>query len=485
MGHLINPIQFRLGYSLFNNKNWPVLNKEQYMLCYNIQKDFTDYFKTLFGLRKKLVLKRRNRKRRIFTKVKHPRLIFSSCNLNFFGFNLHRLLVDVSIFDMRFESKWDSLFSRQYFEKFIFQFGQVFRTTKILGQPSFFVNIKKELLKKFFVILNKQYNLVNSTLISQTSKWVKSYLAKIYQKFFSFFNDSAYLVNKRRTLRKAKLYIKKRNKDQHVSITLKYKKVQKRKFLKNWSKIFLFLNPLTSRIHLKNFKEKKKIAKIKTLLLKKNKYLFNFSDLFDIYFKLITHKFAKKVRRRDLNRFHKLVEISKTNDFIKSIKKNIKYGLERLKFNKSIFTLIPLEDKIRLYKAQSHFFFKNIILKKNEIPLKRYHKLRPVIDLYKKLFKRFDLFRPQFSKLNRNILRFSLTKNIYNKNVLQSEIKKFISLVKIFFFFVNKFNVNINLLLMELLSHMRSYIFIKFPKNKNNKWYHWFFTKLILEVTND
>lgn len=161
MGHLINPIQFRLGYSLFNNKNWPALNKEQYMLCYNIQKDFTDYFKTLFGLRKRLVLKRRNRKRRIFTKVKHPRLIFSSCNINFFGFNLHRLLVDVSIFDMKFESKWDSLFSRRYFEKFLFQFGQVFRTTKILGQPSFFINIKKELLKKFFVILNKQYNLVN------------------------------------------------------------------------------------------------------------------------------------------------------------------------------------------------------------------------------------------------------------------------------------------------------------------------------------
>lgn len=32
---------------------------------------------------------------------------------------------------------------------------------------------------------------------------------------------------------------------------------------------------------------------------------------------------------------------------------------------------------------------------------------------------------------------------------------------------------------------MRSYIFIKFPKNRSNQWYQWFFTKLILEVTND
>lgn len=308
MGHLINPIQFRLGTSLVYNKNWPALNKDQYMLCYNIQKDFTDYFRTIFLLRKKLFLKRKNRKRKIFTSSRTPRLIFSSCNVNFFGFNLQRVLVDVSLFDMRFEAKWDSLFSRKYFENFLFQFSQVFRTSIIVSQPDFFINIEKALLKKFFIILNKQYHFVNGTLISQTTKWVKAYLAKIYQKFFSFFNDTAYLVNKRRTLRKAKRYIKKRNKDQHVYIYGTYKQLQRRRFVRSWRKLFLLLHPIASRYYLKIFNNKKRIFKIKKTLLKRNKYLFNFADLFDLYLKLLTHKFARKVRRKDLNHFFELIE---------------------------------------------------------------------------------------------------------------------------------------------------------------------------------
>jgi len=219
MGHLINPIQFRLGYSLFYNRNWPALNKEQYMLCYGIQKDFYDYFRALFNLRIKLILKRKNKRRKYFTKVRHPRLLFSTCNVNFFGFNLHRVLVDVNIFDLNFESKWDSLFTHKQFQTFLFRFGKIFRTAKILRNPTFFINIKKETIKKFFLILNKQYHKVNGTLISQTSKWVKSYLSKVYQKFFAFFNDSNFLVNKRKTLRKAKQYIKKRSSKEHVFIT--------------------------------------------------------------------------------------------------------------------------------------------------------------------------------------------------------------------------------------------------------------------------
>lgn len=483
MGHLINPIQFRLGYSLFYNKNWPALNTEQYMLCYNIQKDFTDYFKTLFGLRKKLVLKRRNRKRRLFTHVKHPRLIFSSCNVNFFGLNLHRVLVDVSIFDMKFESRWDSLFTRKYFENFLFKFGQVFRTTKILSQPSFFINIKKALLKKFFIILNKQYNLINGTLLSQTSKWIKAYLAKIYQNFFGFFNDSAYLVNKRRTLRKAKQYIKKQKKDEHVFITLKYKNIQKRKFIKNWSKLFLLLNPINSRSHLKDFKNKVKVIKIKKMLLRKNKYLFNFTDLFDIYFKLITHKFAKKVRRRDLNRFHKLVESTKTTDYYKSIIKNIKYGLSRIKVDKSIFSLIPMEDKIRLYKAQSHYFLKYIILKKKDFSLERYKKLIPVYDLYKKILKKFTVIRPYIIKLKQKQNRLSLYKTFYNTDIAQSEIQKFKSKVNLFFYFVKKYSIKAKSIFKKFKPILRSTIRIRLPKKQTNRWYKNFFKKLILEVT--
>lgn len=475
MGHLINPIQFRLGYSLFNNKNWPALNKEQYMLCYNIQKDFTDYFKTLFSLRKKLVLKRRNRKRRLYTKVKHPRLIFSSCNVNFFGFNLHRVLVDVTIFDMRFESKWDLLFSRKYFENFLFKFGEVFRTTKVLSEPSFFINIKKELLKKFFIILNKQYHLVHGTLISQTTKWVKSYLAKIYQKFFSFFNDSAYLVNKRRTLRKAKQYIKKRTKDQHVSITLKYKKVQKRKFLKNWSKLFLFLNPIITRSSVVN---KNKINKIKKILLKNNKYLFNFTDLFDVYFKLLTHKFAKKVRRRDLPRFHKLVESSKTHDYYKSILKTIKYGLSRIKTNKAFYSLIPMEDKIRLYKIQSHFYLKYIILKKNDVPIERYKRLTPVHDLYEKFFKKFDILRPYIVKLNK---QSELSKDIFSNLKIQSEIIRFYWKIKLLNFLAKTYLINLGSVFKNKRLSYRSHFFLRLPQNKRNNWYYTFFKKIIYE----
>jgi len=278
MGHLINPIQFRLGYSLFNNTNWPALNKEQYMLCYNIRKDFIDYFRTIFGLRKRLVLKRRNRKKKVYTRAKHARLVFSSCNVNFFGFNLHRVLVDVNLFDMKFEARWDSLFTRKYFENFLFKFRYIFRTSKIVSQPNFFVNVKKELLKKFFVILNKQYHAVTGTLISQTSKWVKAYLSKIYQKFFGFFNDSAYLVNKRKTLRAAKQYIKKQHRDKHLKITLHYKKRQQIEFLKNWSKIFLILHPITLCPNSKLFNKinSKKLLKIQQYLIKKKKYLFNF-----------------------------------------------------------------------------------------------------------------------------------------------------------------------------------------------------------------
>ena len=176
----------------------------------------------------------KNKRRKYFTKVRHPRLLFSTCNVNFFGFNLHRVLVDVNIFDLKFESKWDSLFEHKKFKKFLFRFGKIFRTAKILRKPTFFINIKKETIKKFFIILNKQYHKVNGTLISQTTKWVKSYLAKVYQKFFAFFNDSSFLVNKRKTLRKAKQYIKKRSSKEHVFITLKYKKIHICARLKNF-----------------------------------------------------------------------------------------------------------------------------------------------------------------------------------------------------------------------------------------------------------
>ena len=327
MGHLINPTQFRLGHSVFSDRNWPALNKEQYMFCYGIQKDFTDYFKSIFLFKKKLILKRKHRKRKFFTKNKNPRLLFSHCNVNFFGFNLNRVLVDVNIFDLRFESKWESLFDTKRFQNFLFNFSQVFRTAKILRTPTFFVNIKKETIKHFFAILNVQYHKINGTLLSQTTKWVKSYLSKIYQKFFSFFTDSAYLVNKRKALRQAKRYIKKRSAKAHLFITSKYKKRQKRIFLRNWSKILLLLSPISAKFPSKFFqvKNKKKISKLKKMLLIKNKYLFNFSDMFDLYFKVIAHKFAKKVRRRDLSRFYSLVESAKIIDYLKSIKKILNF----------------------------------------------------------------------------------------------------------------------------------------------------------------
>ena len=394
MGHLINPLQFRLGHSILSERNWPALNKEQYMFCYGVQKDFHDYFKGVFLFKKRLVLKRKHKKRRFFTKNRNSRILFSHCNVNFWSFHLNKVLVDVNLFDLRFEAKWDSLFNTRRFQKFILKFGKVFRTVKILRQPSFFSNIKKATVKQFFIILNRQYHKINGTLLSQTTKWVKAYLSKLYQKFFSFFTDSAYLINKRKLFRKARRYIKQKSAQNHVYITSKYKKKQKKYFLQNWSKIFILLNPLTAKLPSKIFqaKNKSKFSTLKKLLLVKKKSLFNFSDIFNIYFKIIAHKFAKKFRRRDLNHFYDLVENDKTNDYLLSIKNDLNLSLSRLSLNKPIVSLIPLEDKIRLYKSQAHYYLKNIILKKQELAIYKYNNLGQARDLAKKLLNQFLKF---------------------------------------------------------------------------------------------
>jgi hypothetical protein len=485
MGHLINPTQFRLGHSVYSDRNWPALNKEQYMFCYGIQKDFTDYFKSIFLFKKKLILKRKHRKRRFFTKNKNPRLLFSHCNVNFFGFNLNRVLVDVNIFDLRFESKWESLFDNKRFQNFLFNFSQVFRTAKILRIPTFFVNIKKETIKHFFAILNVQYHKINGTLLSQTTKWVKSYLSKIYQKFFSFFTDSAYLVNKRKALRQAKRYIKKRSAKAHLFITSKYKKRQKRIFLRNWSKILLLLSPISAKFPSKFFqvKNKKKISKLKKMLLIKNKYLFNFFDMFDLYFKVIAHKFAKKVRRRDLSRFYSLVESAKIIDYLKSIKKDFKFSLRRLSFNKPILSLIPLEDKIRLYKSQAHYYLKNIILKKQFSNVDRYIKLIPAVDLDKKIMKKFYNFKKDLALIENKVNVQAITKKPYTRSTVVCGLNTFLLNVKTLLSLIQQHKLKVKSLINGYNRANLLYPAIRFEANNENEYYTKFFTRLISEFT--
>ena len=485
MGHLINPTQFRLGHSVFSDRNWPALNKEQYMFCYGIQKDFTDYFKSIFLFKKKLILKRKHRKRRFFTKNRNPRLLFSHCNVNFFGFNLNRVLVDVNIFDLRFESKWESLFDTKRFQKFLFNFSQVFRTAKILRTPTFFINIKKETIKQFFAILNVQYHKINGTLLSQTTKWVKSYLSKIYQKFFSFFTDSAYLVNKRKTLRQAKRYIKKRSAKAHIFITSKYKKRQKRGFLKNWSKAFLLLSPISARFPSKFFqaKNKKKISKLKKMLLIKNKDLFNFSDMFDLYFKVITHKFAKKVRRRDLSRFYSLVESAKIIDYLKSIKKDFKFSLRRLALNKPILSLIPLEDKFRLYKCQAHYYLKNIVLKKQFSSVDRYIRLIPAVDLDRKIMKKFHAFKKDLALIENKVNIQHINKKPFTRSTMVCGLDTFLLNVKELLSLTKIHQLQVKSLIDMFFRSKLAYPVINFEPNSENDHYIDFFKGLISEFT--
>ena len=146
---------------------------------------------------------------------------------------------------------------------------------------------------------------------------------------------------------------------------------------------------------------------------------------------------------------------------------------------KNTFSLIPLEDKIRLYKAQSHYYLKYIILQTRDLTLDRYKRLPPVIDLYKDLFKKFDSFRPNVAKIIQHTDQY----NFFNLTKNSNELVKFKSLVKILLYYIETYNICLNSVFKLCMPLSSSNIGFIVPLNNTQLWYTDLLKNLVLEVT--
>lgn len=205
MGHIINPIRYRLGNSIFWANNWPAVEKTRYFLSYEIHQEMDQYFRTLLYYFRKLKLKRRRKTgKKTLRKYRFPKLYFSNVNVNLFGLNLDKIMVDVNIYDFFLDHYLEEALSQESIEKtpilpelsnFLKKFNRYvgfeffFRHKRILHK------LTKHQFTAVMQICRKKVQLLQQIAINKLQTFIEIYIEFIRRSLFSVYNDNKTIFN--------------------------------------------------------------------------------------------------------------------------------------------------------------------------------------------------------------------------------------------------------------------------------------------------
>lgn len=204
MGHLINPTRYRLGNSIFWANNWPAIKKTEYFLFYEIQQEMDQYFRNLFyNFRKFKAKKQRKGGHIILRKIRHPKLYYSHVNINFWGLNLDKMMVDVNIYDFFLDNyltealssnsinKPDAPNIAKFFKKFnrYIGFEFFFKHKRVLQKMT------KQQFSAVIKICRNKINLLEQIAINKLQSFIEIYTEFVRKSLFSVFNDKINIFN--------------------------------------------------------------------------------------------------------------------------------------------------------------------------------------------------------------------------------------------------------------------------------------------------
>lgn len=324
MGHLINPIRYRLGNSIFWANNWPAKEKTRYFLSYEIHQEMEQYFKTLFHYFRKLKIKRRRKGgKRVLRKYRHPKLYFSNVNVNLFGLNLDKMIVDVNIYDFFLDNYLEDVFSSEINDDSTLDLSDFLnKFNRYVGFEFYFRHkrILQKLTKNQFSAVieacRKKVYILEQIAINKLQIFIEIYVEFIRRSLFSFYNDKKQIFNPTKTLfSKEKRLLSKLSYFKRINLihkywTKKYNLLNKSGSLLKFSKYFTseFYNIVTHKKKINSPIERK----IRNSLAKKayQKEYNTFQYEYNFRKQLVALAFPERIVDKYQN------EIQKTNTLI-------------------------------------------------------------------------------------------------------------------------------------------------------------------------
>jgi hypothetical protein len=192
MGHIINPIRLRLGYSIFWQNNWPIYEKKRYIYFFGLYKELDQYFSTLFYTLKTPIYYDYLQEP-FYGNISFPHLIYSNLQLNLLGFNSETLIVDVNIFDFFLQEYLTEFFSPLNQDKKIISFIRNLRSFFKLNYFLKYSQIIKKITKKSFKAIIKKRRIrfifIQKIFINKITKFLEIYSETIKRSLFSYIND--------------------------------------------------------------------------------------------------------------------------------------------------------------------------------------------------------------------------------------------------------------------------------------------------------
>jgi hypothetical protein len=326
MGHIINPIRYRLGNSIFWANNWPIKEKTRYFLSYEIHQEMDQYFKTLFHYFRKLKLKRRRKGgKKILRKFRHPKLYFSNVNVNLFGLNLDKIMVDVNIYDFFLDNYLEDVLSSETNDSSTINLSKFLNKFNRYVGFEFFFRHKRILQKltknQFSAVLNvcrKKVEIFEQIAINKIQIFIEIYVEFIRRSLFSFYNDKKEIFNSTKTLFfKEKRLLSKLSYFKRIDLIHKYWTKKYNHLLLETGTLLTFPKYFTSEFYNlvthKKQQNNKIQQKIRSDLAKKSykRELDNFQTEYNFRNKLVALAFPERI----VKKYQK--EIQKTNTVLK------------------------------------------------------------------------------------------------------------------------------------------------------------------------
>jgi len=192
MGHLINPVRFRIGNTLFWANNWPAKEETSYFLSYEIHQEMDQYFKTLFHYFRKLKLKRRRKGgKKILRKYRHPKLYYSNVKVNLFGFNLDKIMIDVNIYDFFLDRYIEESLSSESskLSSFLKKFNRYVGFEFFFKYKRILKNLTRQQFSAIVNVCRKKVELLQQIAINKLQIFIEMYIEFIRRSLFSIYND--------------------------------------------------------------------------------------------------------------------------------------------------------------------------------------------------------------------------------------------------------------------------------------------------------
>nr|YP_010576282.1 ribosomal protein S3 [Thecamoeba quadrilineata]UZN43819.1 ribosomal protein S3 [Thecamoeba quadrilineata] len=374
MGHLINPIRYRLGNSIFWANNWPAKEKNRYFLSYEIHQEMDQYFKTLFHFFRKLKMKRRRKGgKKILRKIRHPKLYFSNVNVNLFGLNADQLMVDVNIYDFFLDNYLEDVLSSETndtsttnLSKFLNKFN------RYVGFEFFFRHkriLQKLTKNQFSAVLNvcrKKVEIFEQIAINKIQIFIEIYVEFIRRSLFSFYNDKKNIFNCSKSLfSKEKRLLSKLSFFKRIDLIHKYWTKKYNNIGLNSGSLLTFSKYFTSEFYnLATHKKQQNNTiqqKIRSDLAKKSYKIELDNFLTETKFRndLVSFVFPERV----VNKYQK--EIQKTN-VVSTHPGSFRSGDNTYR---TFPRELPVYNHLDKYLGDSMRFHKDLFQKKNNLPV--------------------------------------------------------------------------------------------------------------------